>query len=764
MKLRGVFLTMAAVAALATMTGCPTPADNAARSYGIVFGEAGTRGFHPAQVGYIHVDPLVVRVYNTGDTPSGDLRIAIMSDDFMLSRSSLPSIAVGQNETFTVVPVTGLDVGLHTARIKVYGTLLESRYFDVYFRVAEELRDITSDFTCLIFLRLIRLVLDIPAPQPIFLHDAQDIHGMNISAAVPELPMSLGGIENFTNLRYLTMFAVHLYYVDFSSNQQLRYLNIEGNHGRILEIDVSFLDYLESLVMFDADLRSIRFGYQPNLRHVDLSGNHLAELDVSTLYGLEVLLLYGVRTLDYICVRYNPNLIALQLSYMGLTGTVDLSKNPRLVVLFIEGNALNSICVRYNLALEHFVSWNNEGISEVDFSNNRALVHIGLASTRITELDLSYNVNLLRLIANFNSYLHTIHWPEENNLYNIALTGGDRIGSYGSLTRFVPNAPNLRYVSVTSQPLEYINLSQMPNLEVVRFSGRMTDTSSDYMDFRGSDRIRELIIRPLSTGDNLVYFDAYDFPPTVIDLGIQGGDLRQIRNLDRFTRLREIFLCFNYLEELDISENMDLRLLNVSGNRLRTLDLRDLRNLWFLGAEYNHLTRVYVEGSGLGAPNPTDPLDYLPTVNLAFNYLRSIDYIIGYRYLPALRYGHNLDFRPQRDAVDRARAPQINTDMDWLTPVEGGSWRLPDIRVGEEVQWQFELLYHTYLHDRWVFLLPAQGAAYYGEGLYLCRDTGILTGATRAGHVRDWHFYIFADNVFGWYRLRVYLRVLPAAN
>jgi len=767
MELRRFFLTMAAVVAIAAvMTGCPTPADNAAGSYGIIFAQAGPRTFPTAQTGYTHVEPIEVRVYNTGDTPTGELRITVSPDDFMPSRAALPSIAVGGYETFSVIPVLGLYVGLHTARVTVYGAAaMEPRYFDVYFRVTEVLRDITLDFTCPNFLRLIRLVLDIPAPQPIYLHDAEYMYGMFISAIYPDFPTSLAGIEHFTNLRYLAVNFGRFSYVDLSNNLQLRHLDLSYNVERMQDLDVSFLVYLEWLDLINSGLRHISFGEQPNLATLLVGGNtEFRNLDLSSLSGLVRLNIYGNQGMDSICLRYNPNLRYLQLVRMGLTGEVNVSRNPELRIMSVSENSLDAVCVRHNPYLEFLDVAMNLGITEVNVSGNRDLHGLSVFATGIKRLDLTSNTGLYNLNASDNRYLHAILWPPraDNNIRYINLIGDFSYG--GALTYFAPNAPNLREVRVYLQPLTHIDLSYMPYLESVAFGGRMTDTSPAYMNFQGSDNIRSITMGRFFTGlffaeDRLYYFDADHFPQSVEDLALIDLNLRQIRNLGRFGRLRYLYVANNYLEELDVRENRDLRTLFVNNNRLETLDVSGLRSLWFLLAQYNYLTRVYVEDSGLGLPDPRGLGE--PTVLLAFNNMQGIADIIGYEYLQNLVYGVNLAFFPQRHMAEQTSAPIINTDVDWLTPY-GEGWRLPDIRVGEFVQWQFELLYQTFLHNSWFAYLPRQDAGHYSESLYLCVNTGVLSGAPVPGDERDWQFYIIVNNFLGYDMVRFYLRVLPA--
>jgi uncharacterized membrane protein len=105
-----------------------------APSYDISLSETGTYDFDDAAPGYGTQNPLTVTVTNTGTGATGPLTIMIPSASFTASKSSLPSIAAGGNDTFTVVPAPGLGVGIYTALVMVYDDSIGAN-FDVRFRV-----------------------------------------------------------------------------------------------------------------------------------------------------------------------------------------------------------------------------------------------------------------------------------------------------------------------------------------------------------------------------------------------------------------------------------------------------------------------------------------------------------------------------------------------------------------------------------------------------------------------------------------------------
>jgi hypothetical protein len=94
----------------------------AAPTFGISLSQTGTFVFPPARVGYGEQTPLGITVQNTGNQPTGALRVAlsgILADSFTLSRTSIESIAPDASQMFTLRPNTGLLEGIYTSTVTV---------------------------------------------------------------------------------------------------------------------------------------------------------------------------------------------------------------------------------------------------------------------------------------------------------------------------------------------------------------------------------------------------------------------------------------------------------------------------------------------------------------------------------------------------------------------------------------------------------------------------------------------------------------------
>ena len=106
--------------------------------YSITPDTTGTYLFTAATVGYEAQAAKTVTVNNNGTAATGTLSVALSganADNFTLSRDSLDSIAVGESDSFTVVPNVGLSAGTYTAIVTISGDHDIAASFNVSFTV-----------------------------------------------------------------------------------------------------------------------------------------------------------------------------------------------------------------------------------------------------------------------------------------------------------------------------------------------------------------------------------------------------------------------------------------------------------------------------------------------------------------------------------------------------------------------------------------------------------------------------------------------------
>ena len=106
--------------------------------YSVSLDTSGTHTFSAAVVGYGAQTAKTVTVRNTGNTATGALTVTLSgsnTDSFTLSKTGIDSIAESGNDTFTIVPNTGLAAGTYTATVTVSGGNGITANFNVSFTV-----------------------------------------------------------------------------------------------------------------------------------------------------------------------------------------------------------------------------------------------------------------------------------------------------------------------------------------------------------------------------------------------------------------------------------------------------------------------------------------------------------------------------------------------------------------------------------------------------------------------------------------------------
>lgn len=168
----------------------------------------------------------------------------------------------------------------------------------------------------------------------------------------------LSGIENFTNLRRLSIDRQSLRNIDLSMNTKLEYIHIWNN--KLISINLDGLENLETLELNGNKLESINLSDSPFITHLRLAQNFFSSYDLSS-----------TPRVDYLVLKDNPltqisnlnDLTRLRYLYMGSTNlsSLDVSQLPSLQVVEVPNtNLLNCIQVSQN-QLDNFVStWRND--------------------------------------------------------------------------------------------------------------------------------------------------------------------------------------------------------------------------------------------------------------------------------------------------------------------------------------------------------------------------------------------------------------------
>jgi hypothetical protein len=98
-------------------------------------------------VGYEEQTPFMVTISNRSNTATGPIELSLSgkdSSDFTINKTTITDILVGEEDSFTIKPNLGLEVGTYHATITIGNSNLTSKSFDISFNVlARPVYDIT---------------------------------------------------------------------------------------------------------------------------------------------------------------------------------------------------------------------------------------------------------------------------------------------------------------------------------------------------------------------------------------------------------------------------------------------------------------------------------------------------------------------------------------------------------------------------------------------------------------------------------------------
>lgn len=234
-------------------------------------------------------------------------------------------------------------------------------------------------------------------------------------------------------------------------------------------------------------------------------------------------------------IEYLTGLMGLDASGNQLT-EVDLSRNTRLMQVFLEENQLTSLTLGQNEAMIELWAYGNL-LTELDVSGVPSLQTLYLDNNQLTHLDLSHNSNLQAVFVN------------ENSLSGL---------TFGQSNDF-------QLLSAYNNQLTAVDLSGLPGLVGLDLSGNL------------------LTALDLSGNDSLVQVYANGNALTSLILGEQ-------------PQLEELYVADNRLESLNVSAAPALGILSAANNSLSSVDLTHnaaLEELYLFG---NPLVSVDLTG------------------------------------------------------------------------------------------------------------------------------------------------------------------------
>ena len=467
---------------------------------------------------------------------------------------------------------------------------------------------------------------------------------------------SLEGIEYFPNLDWLCCDKNRLNELDISKNTKLMQLSCSYNH--IKTLDCSNNKELEGLscwgnVLYDeekdeytvkGELTSVNVSGCVVLNNIRIPGNQVNDLRFDNTPAL-MLLDCEFNKLETLDLSHSSALVTLDCTYNSLS-ELDISKLSDLKDLYCYGNKLSKLDVSHNSFLRVLECGGNN-ISSLDVSKCMALESFGCSGNQLKTLDLSKNQNIVICYTDHNKlekldigHTRIAEVYNENLLedegtfysfyyYSEDLESWDFYGlSFDKTTELIckktgqnickidkktfPDDEFRKYVIQFDQNKDgYFNASEiaavstmdlyeMP-IESVKgieyFTGMAificTDTPLSDIDFGKLDGLREIYIENRES-QVLESVNVSGCP----NLKVLRCGAEKVRNLDlsQNTKLVDVALSIS-VEKLDFSGMKDLQKLDISDDKLITLDISDCPSLSTLYVSSTAMTTMNVSQS-----------------------------------------------------------------------------------------------------------------------------------------------------------------------
>lgn len=219
--------------------------------------------------------------------------------------------------------------------------------------------------------------------QQILTKDAESVTSLdlNLDSNFGKIK-SLHGIENFTNLTFLSAANQKIKTIDLSANTQIDSLYIHGNY--LTEIDLSKNTNLIDINIQANKLHRIQgLSYATKLKVLDISWNNLKNFNLDN------------KSVEVLFISHN------------LLQNIQLYNAPKLTNILLTTNQLTYIDLSRNTELRTLLISNNQ-LLEINLENNTNLTHFYSSSNLLSELNVSYNQKLIDLRIDRNPYLSCI--------------------------------------------------------------------------------------------------------------------------------------------------------------------------------------------------------------------------------------------------------------------------------------------------------------------------------------------------------------------
>ncbi len=440
--------------------------------------------------------------------------------------------------------------------------------------------------------------------------DIKDITQLDLSS----LSISdLKGIQNFTALKYLTVWDNQLTEIDLTQNTNLETLAVGRN--QLTGIDISNNTKLIEFGAGENQITSIDVSKNTDLTHVAIALNQLSSLDISNNNKLIDLKCEG-NNITALNVSNLTDLETLWIFKNQIT-IIDLSKNLKLKTLGAHENKLTDLDVSKNIVLEAVTCYLNQlktldvkNGNNTSVSNFEAQQNPDLKCINVDDADYSSNSNIIWTKGedatfsetcgegtyipdvNFETYIESLGLG--NSIEGDGFVDTNKIAAITALDISDKNIANLTGIEAFTalvnldareNQITSINLSQNFNLEILN----LFSNSISLIDFSNNSKLKELHVGTnnlqslnVSTLSNLTKL--WCFNNQISLLNISNNTLLQVLNCST-----------NQINALNTSFNLELEVLYADDNVITLLDLRNNSKLSQLTITNNLLSTLNVK-------------------------------------------------------------------------------------------------------------------------------------------------------------------------
>lgn len=381
------------------------------------------------------------------------------------------------------------------------------------------------------------------------------------------------------------------------------------------------------------------------LEELKANNNSMASIDLSKNIALKLLYINN-NNLTHLELSENTNLEELSINDLNFNESIDLSNNTKLIWLSAENYNQGSIDLSNNIAIEN-LDLEGSLLATLDVSALTKLITLNLSSTQISNIDLSQNLMLQEFyfsecdFTNLDfsglSNLKIVNGTSDNlatvNLEGVSALESFQLNSNVITALDLSDAINLDFLSVINGQLGDIDLSN--NIALTRI--QLLNTNPTSLDLRNID-LTQITLFNISTGDALScisvsdvdyaennfndYFEyslhcgytaipdanfeaalenlGYDdisgdgLVPTALieditNLSVVNESITDFTGIEDFAALTTLVISENTITTLDLSNNINLQILEADNAGLTSLNISQNSNLEELSVHSNAL-------------------------------------------------------------------------------------------------------------------------------------------------------------------------------